>query len=376
MIPRAPARIALVSIALLTVTLAGAAQADRRAPMPPAPIALLPLEDHLSSKARAINARGEIAGFSFDGRSLATIWDRHGRPWPLAPLAGDSGSEAFAINDRGEVAATASCDHSAFADPHPPTRLAPPEGGLESFARGINHHGEVAGYSAARNPADSANGVLLQAVRWSPDGEPAVLPPLAGELEAIALAINDRGIVVGYSFSPGGRDTAVAWDRRGTPHALLPLPDRQGAVAHAINRKGTVVGDSVGVATPTLWRAPAEPTALPSLADAAEGHGFAINHRDASVGVSISQDLIHSAVLWRRGAPPVRLPALPGHDDSFARDINGRGDVVGFSIGEAGFTAVLWPAAQVATRSAGLPPSLARTAAARRLPARRPLRMR
>jgi uncharacterized membrane protein len=331
-------------IGAMIVALAGAAHADRRAPTPPAPVALMPLEDHLSSKARAINAHGEVAGFSFDGRPLATIWDHRGRPWPLAPLEGDSGSEAFAINDWGEVAGDS---RGAVASavrwhPHrPPLRLAPPEGDHESFARGINARGEVAGYSAGRNDADSDNGVLLQAVRWDAGGKPTVLRPLEGDLEAAALAINARGEVAGYSLNPGGRDIAVLWNRRGEPSALLPLPGEQGSEAHAINRRGALAGDSEdGAEIPTLWAARAGPTALP-LPAGSEGIAFALNHRDAA-GVSID-GLLHTGVLWRRGVP-VSLAALPGDDESWAWGINGRGDVVGFSAGEAGTTAVLWPA--------------------------------
>ncbi|MGH6918967.1 MAG: hypothetical protein ACREJ0_14840 [Geminicoccaceae bacterium] len=330
------------------VALADVAHAEEgRTSIPPAPIPLAPVGDNRSSEARAINAWGEVVGLSFDDVPIATIWDRRGRPWPLAPLAGDSGSEAFAINDWGEVAGDSSGAITSAVrwNPHAPlTRLAPPEGDLESFARGINARGEVAGYSASRNHAASDNGVLVQAVRWNADGEPTVLPPLEGDLEAMALAINDRSEVAGYSFNPGGRDTAVAWNRRGVPRALLPLLVGQGSEAHAINRQGTVAGDSQnGVETPTLW-VRAKATVLPPLPPDPDGLAFAINDKGITAGVSISEGSLHTAVRWRRGARPLRLPALPGDDRSWARGINGHGDVVGFSAGEAGTTAVLWPA--------------------------------
>ena len=344
-------RRAFIALAgLIAATWASTAQAGDggRTPIP-----LPPIEGDLSSEARAVNNRGQVAGSSFDGILTATIWDWRGKPTPLAPLEGDGHSEAFAINDWGEavgdstgaITSAVRWDRQGVA-----SRLAPPEGDLDSFARGINARGEVAGYSSRQNDADADTGVLLQAVRWDAWGNPTVLPPLEGDSEATALAINAFGKVVGYSFSSGGRDTAVVWNRSGRPRALLPLPGDGGSEAQAINLWGQVVGDSEdGSETATRWPR-AQPKALAALARDPDAQAFAINRKGAIAGVSISLALIHSAVLWASGGRPVRLAALPGNDQSWALGINESGDVVGFSAGETSITAVLWPAPRRAPR--------------------------
>ena len=334
-------------IALTTLLLATSTGPVNATDDGPTPVLLPPLEGNPSSEAIAINNPGEIAGFSFDGTPTATVWNRHGTPTPRDPLDGDSGSKAFAINDRGVVAGdsigtiTSAVRWGRYGAA---TRLAPPEGDLESFARGINNRGEVAGYSSNRNDEES-NGLLFQAVRWDIDGNPIVLSPLAGDTEAIALAINAHGQVVGYSFSPGGLDTAVVWNRSGNSTALLPLPGEIHSEAADINLRGRVAGDSEdGAEVAIIWNSPDEQIALLPLASDLAGQAFAINLVGATVGVSISEELIHTAVLWPPNGSPISLPALPGDDETWAEDINWRGDMVGFSTGDDGTTAVLWPA--------------------------------
>jgi uncharacterized membrane protein len=269
-------------------------------------------------------------------------------PRALPPLEGDSGSRAFALNRWGQVvgdsiAATTSAVRWRLGQP---LRLAPPDGAHESFARGINRRGEVAGWSSTRNDGDSGNGTMLQAVRWSADGTPTVLPPLDGDLEAMALAINDRGQVVGHSFSAGDPvlDRAVVWNRRGEPSALLPDAGVDSEAA-AINLRGVVAGDSEDdVESAALWRANRDPDGLDALDGDLEGQAFAINRQGTAAGISRSEAT--TAVVWARGGRPAALAPLPGDPESWAWGINSRGDVVGFSSGEAGTRAVLWPASR------------------------------
>ena len=125
----------------------------------------------------------------------------------------------------------------------------------------------------------------------------------------------------------------------------IPLPGEIGSEAHDINPSGTVAGDSEdGAEIVTVWKKRGEQIALLPLAPDTDGQAFAINVRGAIAGVSISDELIHTAVLWSRDGWPTGLPALPGDDESWAGGINARGDVVGFSTGDDGTTAVLWPA--------------------------------
>ena len=84
---------------------------------------------------------------------------------------------------------------------------------------------------------------------------PVELPPLDGDTESRAFAINDRGEVAGVSSGSGG-GMAVVWDRSGTPRVLPPLAGDSRASARAINNRGEVVGSSFGsdVNTAVVWR--------------------------------------------------------------------------------------------------------------------------
>ena len=51
----------------------------------------------------------------------------------------------------------------------------------------------------------------------SGDPVPMILPPLPGDTQSVAFAINPRGKVAGVSRDDSFASTAVVWDRNGRP---------------------------------------------------------------------------------------------------------------------------------------------------------------
>ena len=119
---------------------------------------------------------------------------------------------------------------------------------MYSGAYAVNDAGVVAGYSY-RSDTD------IDAVVWRPSGQGSYgitdLGRLPGSLSSYTYAINDAGVIAGDSSSPGQQEAvhhAVTW----TPTAAgsyaiseLPVPpgDSDGT-AFAINDAGVVAGDS------------------------------------------------------------------------------------------------------------------------------------
>jgi probable HAF family extracellular repeat protein len=138
----------------------------------------------------------------------------------LAPLAGDSSSAATALNDAGEaVGISGDCDVAvgAFSARHAvlwingkPLKLPTLGGQGWNTPMAINNLGIIAGFSDT--PGDVVNGVLnanFQATLWTPGGI-VNLHTLPGDALAEATGINNFDQVVGTSFGPGG-SRAFLW---------------------------------------------------------------------------------------------------------------------------------------------------------------------
>jgi probable HAF family extracellular repeat protein len=132
----------------------------------------------------------------------------------LPPLREDSVSAATAINEAGEVVGiSGACDvavgalsakHALLWRNGQPIELPTLGGKGWNTPMAINNHGIVAGFSDT--PGDLVGGVLtanFQAVLWMPSGI-ANLHALPGDALAEATGINDRDEVVGTSFPPSG----------------------------------------------------------------------------------------------------------------------------------------------------------------------------
>jgi len=149
----------------------------------------------------------------------------------LAPLPGDSSSAATAINDAGEaVGISGDCDVAvgAFSARHAvlwingrPVKLPTLGGQGWNTPMAINNLGIIAGFSDTAG--DVINGVLhanFQATLWTPGGI-VNLHTLPGDALAEATGINDFNQIVGTSFGPGG-PRAFLW-QKGTLYDLNTL---------------------------------------------------------------------------------------------------------------------------------------------------------
>lgn len=172
----------------------------------------------------------------------------------LAPLPGDSSSAATAINDAGEaVGISGDCDVAvgAFSARHAvlwingkPVKLPTLGGQGWNTPMAINNLGIIAGFSDTAG--DVVNGVLhanFQATLWTPGGI-VNLHTLAGDRLAEATGINDFNQIVGTSFGPSG-PRAFLW-HNGTLYDLNTLvqPDAPLYLVATgdINDRGEITG--------------------------------------------------------------------------------------------------------------------------------------
>ena len=156
--------------------------------------------------AQAINDRGQVAGFVYrigSRHDRAVTWTRAGRPSLLRRLGGLRDSEAYAIDGSG-VAAGASDGATLVATlwSPGPRRLHRVRGAVVTEAFGVSDDREAVGFVTV------AGGAV--ALRWDASGRPHRLPPLFGDGQAQAFAINEHGVVAGVSIG-AGRSRGVLW---------------------------------------------------------------------------------------------------------------------------------------------------------------------
>jgi len=171
-------------------------------------------------------------------------------------------------------------------------------GGNNSYAFGANNRGQIVGMAETANqdPNCVSPQVLdFDAVIWGPKpNQIQVLPVLAGDSAAVALAINDHGVAVGSSgpcVTPNFLQFAahpVLWEH-GKATYLGSLGGVMFTAANAINNAGQVVGQA-----------------------------------------DLPGDTFTHAFFWQNGVM-TDLGTLPGDVISIANDINSKGQVVGAS---------------------------------------------
>jgi probable HAF family extracellular repeat protein len=175
------------------------------------------------------------------------------------------------------------------------------------------------------------------------DGVMTELPTLGGN-NAAAVAINNRSQLTGVAetaiadptcFPPQLFDfKAAIWEPNGDIQELPPLPGDNESLAQAINDRGQAVGVSGtcanGPIEAVLWQN-GTPINLGTLGGAVFNIAFGINNRDQVVGQSdLPGDTTHHAFLWQRGVM-TDLGTILGLPVSLATGINNPGQVVGFS---------------------------------------------
>jgi probable HAF family extracellular repeat protein len=188
----------------------------------------------------------------------------------------------------------------------------PTLGGNNSQVFGMNSHGEVVGLAenSTHDPSCAAPQVLdFEAVVWGPK-QLAIrqLPPLKGDAIGGAVAINDRGEVVGGSgmcapVSPAIGAHALLW-HNGVPKNLGGFGGKTSNLAWDINDRGHIVGfsDLKGdTATHAfLWKHD-KLIDLGTLPGDVFSFAFGINERDQVVGQSCDASFNCRAFVWQDG---------------------------------------------------------------------------
>jgi probable HAF family extracellular repeat protein len=262
----------------------------------------------LKSEARGVNNRGEVVGYSDSptNGTRAFLWTRDGAP-NGGPLMRDLGelpggldqSFAYGINEHGQVVGTSEAATGSRAFLWTPTSgpggtplmqdLGDLQGGTgESFGNALNRHGHVVGWSEA------AAG--RRAFLWKPGEGMQDLGVLPGGVASFANDINDNGEVVGYSFAPLPR--AFVWNSVDGMQDLGALGNFSEAAA--INNRGDIIGLTGG--GPFIWTREAGMQSLQTLLDPT-GAGWrldvvtAINETGQIVGGGTAPDGTPRAIL-------------------------------------------------------------------------------
>jgi len=220
----------------------------------------------------------------------------------------------------------------------------PTLGGNNSEAFGVNNLGQVVGMAetATQDPSCVPPQVLdFEAVIWGPKpGHIDRLPVLPGDAVAAALAINDKGQVVGISgacvvpTSYAGGVHAVLW-QHGSVTDLGGLGGVMNNAATAINNAGQVVGSSDlpgDTATHAFFWQHGVMTDIGTLPGDVFSLANDINSKGQAVGVSCDVNFNCRAFLWENGVM-TDLNTLVAAGSSlyltFGGGINDRGEIAG-----------------------------------------------
>lgn len=241
------------------------------------------------------------------------------------------------------------------------------EGGYESFASAVSNSGQAVGFSSNLVPdPNSIEGIPTQsrAFLWE-NGVMQDLGTLPGGTDAVAYFVNERGQIVGQSYTadsivppPIGCAEApltlktFSWEKGvmtdiGTLGGHCTTPD-------SLNSRGQVVGQSNvaedATSHPFLWEPGKKMKDLGTLGGT---YGYAAWLNDAGTvvgGATIEGDQALLTFLWEKGTM-TNLGALPGNACSSADAVNSAGRIVG---GSGFYDAQFFPACTDAVEHAVL----------------------
>jgi probable HAF family extracellular repeat protein len=256
-----------------------------------------------NSYANGMNSAGEVIGFSYltgNAAYHAAIFLTHGRPFDLGTLGGTR-SAAYSINEAGVATGVAYLQGDTvyraadFTIGGPPIDLGT-LGGAKSAALGINNRGQSVGF------AYLADGTTYHASLFAVGHSPLDLGSLGND--SWAYAINDSGLVVGYSIGPVCCATHAVLFRisGGPPIDLGDAPSQ----AFGINGVGGVVGFATvgGQGHGALWTRAGGVwtlTDLNTVIDPTAGwtidSAYGINNRGLIEAVGHKSDIIEHTLL-------------------------------------------------------------------------------
>lgn len=254
----------------------------------------------------AINDSGQVTGItSVAGGEQAFVWSKGGSAQALGDLAGGANfSSGQAINNAGTVAGSSSVmnalqDTHAFGVTAGGTMQdlgAKPNNGYVSYANGINEAGDIVGLTGYGN---SFSAYVLRS------GGTMTLLGKAGGLNSRANDVNDSGWIAGDIGFANGSTRATVWTGNTT---TIDLGDLAGganySTALALNDKGMVVGNSgvAGGSHAFLWTQAGGMVDLGDLAGGGElSMALAINEAGVVVGSAADATSQNRAVMWKDG---------------------------------------------------------------------------
>ena len=301
----------------------------------------------VNSAPRDINELGTIVGGTFGVTMRAYIWDRGGAPRLLDTPSGKM-STADAVNDRGLVVGQV-FEGGPWMNPRTVVwRHGGKARDIGVLTRppvvpvAINNRGQVVGQAwASTRSADEVpshvhpffwdNGKIKDIGVF---GEfPCPSDPAATCGDGWAMAINERGVVVGGAQDNTGATRAFMWDRRGGRRDLGVKLARHN-VAVGINGRGQIVGESgelhaFRAERAFLW-ANGVTTDLGSLGGGMTrvSHNHPINEAGEIVGQSRTPSGDWHAFVWRNGRM-IDLGGGPSPSEGAIVTISENGDIVG-----------------------------------------------
>ena len=291
------------------------------------------------SEARGLNQAAEVWGENFNTDFPYFVW-QNGTNRGIAKPAEVSTLSLYGRNDLGQFAgfnsySIPSRNLAFYGFPLNPRSL-----NQTNFSpRGINRNGDVVGITSikvelyAGGPLVSVNRPAVVKGR-----QLIVLPALPGGnvwVNAEATAINDNGVVVGWSgtssLGSGSNVThAFMWD--GAMHDLHTLTTRSNSYAVAVNNNNMIVGyrkdGAFSANEPFYWTAASNMVVLSLPGGYGSAQPLGLNNRGDVVGVADS-----SAVLWTNGTMTdlqTVIPASPSWDLDGAYGINDVGEICGY----------------------------------------------
>jgi probable HAF family extracellular repeat protein len=233
----------------------------------------------------------------------------------------------------------------------------PTLGGRNGVATGINSSGQAVGYAenAAWDPTCPApQKYQFKPVLWT-NGSAQELTVVAGDLEGMVWALNEKGQAAGASGSCAALSPltgnslqplhALLWNNGtmtdlgnlgGTGHGF-------GILAKNLNNQGQVVGlsDLPGDKTfhAFLWTRSTGMKDLGTLPGDVASWGLAIDDTGVVTGVSLDDQFNPRAFIWQNGAMSDLNSLIPAGSQLYlatACSINSRGEIIGFAFDNAG----------------------------------------
>ena len=327
-----------------------------------------------SSQPYFITHNGHVAGSSnlADGASHAVVWSRK-QATDLGTLGG-SNSIAFGANAAAHAAGEA---ETSVSDPNGEdfcgfgTHLTclpfesadgvmnplPTLGGNNGAVNMINRWGTAVGFAETSVPDQACP--PPQVLHFKPavwrDGKVHGLRTFAGDPDGLALAINDRGQIVGSSgicatFQPTLINLIgvhpIMWEK-GKPIDLGNLGGTTGAaggnIAWNLNNRGQVVGvsDLAGdtIFHAFLWTKEKGMQDLGTLPGDVNSTGSGINDAGDIVGLSFDQNFNGRAFLWHKGRMTDLNTLIPANSPMFlfsGCSINDDGQITGLGVTATG----------------------------------------